>query len=211
MSEGPYLLPIFPLERPIVPGQLLALTLFEDRYLTLAEHLAQQDEPEFGIVGIERGREVGGGETRAPIGIVARVLSLDHQPDQTWRLMATATRRIRISDWGSDEPYPQAFVTDWVEPFDGDLTSELSRVTQATALLLEAALPFHPDPDLKMPPINLEQPDLALWQLVAFCGLGPQDLMELLAIPSTRDRAVRAIEMIDLRRELLDGLNPDNR
>ena len=64
-----YDLPMFPLESPIVPGQPIPLHLFEPRYRVLGRHLAQLDEPEFGIVGIARGREVGGDDVRSDVGV----------------------------------------------------------------------------------------------------------------------------------------------
>ena len=203
-----YRLGMFPLERPIVPGQLLPLTLFEPRYLALAQDLYAEPEPEFGVVGIERGREVGGGDTRASVGVVARVLSLAAQPDHSWQLVATATRRIRVESWRADDPYPQAMVIDWPDPFEADLGDELSVVLDATTALCEVAGHQTPEREFRVPDVNLEQPEMALWQLVTFCGLGPHDLLELLAVPTTRQRAGRAAAMIDLRRELLEGLGP---
>ena len=50
-----YELPMFPLEHPVLPGQLIPLQLFETRYLALAERLHGEIEADFGIVGIERG------------------------------------------------------------------------------------------------------------------------------------------------------------
>ena len=76
-----YELPMFPLEHPVVPGQVIPLMLFEPRYLALATHLGQTTEAEFGVVGIERGREVGGEDVRGDVAVVARVLELGQLPD----------------------------------------------------------------------------------------------------------------------------------
>ncbi len=211
MTTTDYSLPMFPLEHPVLPSQLVPLTLFEPRYLALAEYLKQQPEPEFGIVGIQRGREVGGDDVRADVGVVARVLELSPLPDDRWRLVATTTRRIRVTAWLADAPFPWATVSDWPDEFDGDLANDLDRVVQAVAQLLDAAQRHHRIPGLEMPSVDPDQPDLALWRLVAFCGLGPLDSLELLEIPTGRLRAQRAIELIDLRRELVDGLGPDER
>jgi aspartyl-tRNA synthetase len=59
-----YLLPMFPLGMPLLPGRLLPLRIFEPRYVALLRHCLQQESPEFGVVLIERGFEVGGGSLR---------------------------------------------------------------------------------------------------------------------------------------------------
>ena len=90
-------LAMFPLEEPVVPGGIVPLHLFEPRYRALAHDLSEMTEPEFGVVGITRGREVGGADARADIGVVARVLELESFPDGRWSLVAGATRRIRVT------------------------------------------------------------------------------------------------------------------
>ncbi|MDG1367143.1 MAG: LON peptidase substrate-binding domain-containing protein, partial [Acidimicrobiales bacterium] len=72
---------MFPLESPILPGQPIPLHLFEPRYRQLAHDLAQVGEPEFGIVGIARGREIGGEDVRTDVGVVARVVQSEEQAD----------------------------------------------------------------------------------------------------------------------------------
>ena len=80
---------MFPLEHPVVPGQVIPLMLLS-RYLALATHLGQTTEAEFGVVGIERGREVGGEDVR-DVAVVARVLELGSFPDGRVSLVAGAT------------------------------------------------------------------------------------------------------------------------
>ncbi len=60
-----YTLPMFPLSNVVFPYMLLPLHIFEDRYRALMADLQDVTEPEFGVVLIERGWEVGGGEERA--------------------------------------------------------------------------------------------------------------------------------------------------
>ena len=49
--------------RPLLPGAMLPLHVFEDRYRALVEHCLDH-EGEFGVVLIERGSEVGGGDAQ---------------------------------------------------------------------------------------------------------------------------------------------------
>ena len=38
-------IPIFPLNTVVMPGQVLPLRIFEERYLAMLEHLQQVDDP----------------------------------------------------------------------------------------------------------------------------------------------------------------------
>ena len=57
-------LPMFPLGTVLLPGAVLPLHVFEPRYRQLVQDCLA-GEPEFGVVLIERGSEVGGGDQRA--------------------------------------------------------------------------------------------------------------------------------------------------
>ena len=60
-------MPMFPLSNVLMPAMPLSLRIFEERYLKLTGDLILQENPEFGVVLIERGPEVGGGEKRAAV------------------------------------------------------------------------------------------------------------------------------------------------
>lgn len=203
-----YDLPMFPLESPIVPGQPIPLHLFEPRYLVLARHLAQLDEPEFGIVGIARGREVGGDDVRSDIGVVARVVRSEEQPDGRWAVLATGTRRIRIDRWLDDDPYPKALVSDWPDPLDPGLDKHVVALRTVVDALIAMVASHRPDLELDVPELS-DDPGQAIWQLIAFAGLGPLDLLQLLAVPDAATRATRAAELIDEHRQTLDALGLD--
>lgn len=67
-------IPMFPLGTVLLPGAYLPLHVFEPRYRRLVQ-ACLEGSPEFGVVLIERGSEVGGGERRFDVGCVARILS----------------------------------------------------------------------------------------------------------------------------------------
>ena len=100
-------LPMFPLGSVLFPHALLPLHVFEPRYRVLMFDL-QRQEPEFGVVLIERGVEVGGGDERYPVGTVARILEASETPDGRWAVLAQGTRRITVASWLADDPYPRA-------------------------------------------------------------------------------------------------------
>ena len=60
-------MPMFPLGTVLLPSVLLPLHIFEERYRTLIRDVLDADR-EFGVVLIERGSEVGGGDTRSSVG-----------------------------------------------------------------------------------------------------------------------------------------------
>src|SRR4051794_34879859 len=127
-------LPMFPLGTVLLPGAVLPLHVFEPRYRALvADCLA--GEPEFGVVLIERGSEVGGGDVRRDVGTVARIMEMTQLPGDRYALVTVGTRRIRVERWLDDEPYPRAEVTAWPEADDGgqgpvveELLAQLRRV-----------------------------------------------------------------------------------
>ena len=71
---------------------------------------------ELGVVLIDRGSEVGGGEVRTDIGTVARILDAQELPDGRWAVVCVGDRRIRVTRWLDDDPYPRAEVEDWPDP-----------------------------------------------------------------------------------------------
>ena len=60
-------LPMFPLSAVLFPHATMPLHVFEPRYRTLMQDCLAGD-PRFGVVLIERGSEVGGGDQRSRLG-----------------------------------------------------------------------------------------------------------------------------------------------
>ena len=207
MAAG-YDLAMFPLESPILPGQPVPLHLFEPRYLQLARDLAALDDPEFGIVGIARGREVGGDDVRTDVGVVARVVRSEEQADGRWALLATGTRRIRVERWLDDDPYPRAVVSDWPDPLDPALDGPLTTLRESVDALVATVRERRPDLEVAVPELS-DDHGHAIWQLIGFVGLGPLDLLTLLGTADAATRAIRAAELVDERRHTLDALGHD--
>ena len=116
-------LPMFPLGTVLFPGALLPLHIFEERYRQLVNDCLA-DEPEFGVVLIDRGHEVGGGDVRREVGTVARILEVAELPDGRYFLQAAGVRRIRVQSWLDDAPYPRADVEEWPDEDASLATSE---------------------------------------------------------------------------------------
>jgi Lon protease-like protein len=172
---------MFPLGVVHFPGIVLPLRVFEPRYRRLTADCLAGDR-EFGVVLIERGREVGGGDSRFTVGTMTKIVDAGLAPDGMIHLRTVGTRRVRILRWLDDDPYPQAEVTE-LDPFQvSDAEREAMAVTerqvrQALAMraeLNEPAVPFNVEFDT--------DPNVALFQLAAVAPVGPVDHQHLLEV-----------------------------
>ena len=102
-------LPMFPLQTVLFPGVAMPLHVFEPRYRALTRHCLDGDGC-FGVVLIERGSEVGGGDARLSVGTCARIVEAAELPDGRWVLMVLGVERVAVRRWLPDDPYPQAEV-----------------------------------------------------------------------------------------------------
>src|ERR1044072_5335469 len=102
-------LPMFPLGTVLLPFAHLPLHIFEPRYRALVKDCLAGDG-EFGVVLIERGQEVGGGDGRFGGGRVAGIVQAAELPDGRWLLDAVGTERFRVTEWLPEDPYPVAMV-----------------------------------------------------------------------------------------------------
>ncbi|MCC7265338.1 MAG: LON peptidase substrate-binding domain-containing protein [Candidatus Latescibacteria bacterium] len=92
------LMPLFPLDVVVFPGQALSLHIFEDRYQAMIADCRAGDLP-FGIC------LVAGGEVR-PVGCALVIKEiLREYPDGRLDLVALGRRRFRVDDTHKDRPY----------------------------------------------------------------------------------------------------------
>ena len=182
-------LPMFPLGGTLLPGDVLPLHVFEPRYRALVQACVEQPEHEFGVVLIERGHEVGGGDVRRDVGTVARMVQVAETDDGRYAVVSVGTHRVRIVAWLPDDPYPLAHVEPWPDedPDDaavGALLDELlPRVRRATALALELGDAVG-DPQQELG----DDPLVASYHLCTLAPLGPADRYDLLCAPGPRAR-----------------------
>lgn len=179
-------MPMFPLGSVLFPAMPLPLRVFEPRYLQMLQDLLPNGPAEFGVVLIERGQEVGGGEKRFAHGTVAQVAELK-VADGALALLSEGTRRIQVVDWLAEDPYPRATVRDLpLLEWDEDLavareqTEGLVRRTLARASEFEDPV-WSPSVQLSDDPVD------ALWQLAAIAPLGPLDQLRLLRCATARE------------------------
>ena len=173
-------IPMFPLGSVLFPAMPLALQVFEERYLKMMGAILDAEEPVFGVVLIERGSEVGGGDQRFDLGTTARVLQIE-APEGPLQVVAKGDRRFRVLSWLDEDPYPQAEV-EFLEEFPGDevepsaLESAEKVVRDTLAYLLELDLSITWPTDIEL----AEDPVEKAWQLAGIAPLGTLDHQDLL-------------------------------
>lgn len=197
-------MPMFPLGSVLLPGAVLPLHVFEPRYRQLVIDCLADDtgEPEFGVTLIERGWEVGGGEERAGVGVVAQMVRVEALEDGRYSLVAVGTRRIRVNAWLPDDPYPLADVDDFTDD-DPDADGLAGRVGELTSRLADVLALATQLGELRAEDTDLTSVDadplVASYHLTALSPLGPADRYRLLCAPSP---AVR----LDLLADALDDV-----
>ena len=198
-------MPMFPLGSVLMPGGLLTLHVFEPRYRALVQTCLESGDHEFGVVLIDRGSEVGGGDVRRDAGTVARMVEVGETPDGRYAVVAVGTRRIKVLTWLPDDPYPQALVDEWADEPGGasmaddmaddiaDVVEQLaSRSRRAIALALELGdeIGAHDD-DIS------EDPLVASYQLATLAPLGAADRYDLLCARGARARLDALARQLD--------------
>ncbi|MDQ1511900.1 MAG: ATP-dependent Lon protease [Actinomycetota bacterium] len=187
-------MPMFPLGTVLFPHALLPLHVFEERYRRMTQRVLRGDR-EFGVVLIERGSEVGGGDTRFAVGTVARVVRVQELPDGGYALATVGMRRIRVSRWLAADPYPQAEVSEIA-----DVASEADEARRARALAaFTEVCDLHRRIDPRLPdfPAIDAAPAQASYEIAALAPIGPLDAQRVLEVPNAGDRLELLASLLD--------------
>jgi Lon protease-like protein len=181
-------LPIFPLGTVLMPTQIMPLHIFEERYRLLMETLTSPASPgEIGVVLIERGSEVGGGDVRLGLGTVAHLIDADQFADGRWMAVFAGSHRFRVESWLPDDPYPQAEVE---EIGDGPWETDRALFETAEQAVREAVQLAAELGDSGARPGFVLSPDpaVAAWELCSIAPLGALDRQVLLAAQHHTER-----------------------
>ena len=190
---------MFPLGMVLLPTMVVPIHVFEPRYRQMTRDCLDGSR-EFGVVLIERGSEVGGGDIRTDAGTAATILDAQEFPDGRWGLVAGGTRRIRVSRWQQDDPYPQAEVQDWPDAAGGDDDGEeIAAKLPPVAATWRRVLALQSELGAPGPPADFEiseDPFTAVWQLSALSPLGPLDRQQLLTAENATLRLSLLAELL---------------
>ncbi|WP_224744544.1 LON peptidase substrate-binding domain-containing protein [Chryseoglobus sp. 28M-23] len=195
-------LPMFPLGSVLFPSMPAALRIFEERYIVMLSKVLDEEPSEFGIVLIERGSEVGGGEQRFPIGTVAQITQVEAS-EGFIGLVAQGSRRIEIVEWLDDDPHPQAEVRelpelewqDSLQPLREQAEQLVRRTIAQASEFVEQQWPA----DIVLD----DDPIAAVWQLAGIAPVGPLDQVTLLRSSTTEELLRGIIEATEGAAEML--------
>ena len=175
---------MFPLGSVLFPHTPLALRIFEERYLVMLGRLLDDDDPQFGVVLIERGSEAGGGDQRFRIGTMARITNV-MAGERDIHLIAVGGARIEVAEWRDEEPYPTATVRElptlvWDDALT-PLRTEAERIVRRVLSRAAEYAEVQWDPNIELSDDPLE----SSWQLAAIAPLGQLDQFRLLRSTTT--------------------------
>jgi len=189
-------LAMFPLGSVLFPGMPLPLRVFEPRYVAMLSSVLGETEREFGVVLIERGSEVGGGDVRFGVGTVARIASVEIT-EGSIVLIATGTARFEVVRWLADDPFPRAQVRelDALE-LDAPTVSALASAEALVRATIARAsefveLPWSAD---NLPDALSDEPAERIWQVAGIAPLGSLDQFALLRSRTAAELLARLAE-----------------
>ncbi len=195
-------LPQFPLGTVLFPSMVLPLHVFEPRYRALVNDILDGDRS-FGVVLIEKGRDVGGDDQRSGYGTVARILEAEQFPDGRWAVIAVGMERFKVTEWLADDPYPRAAIERW--PDDeyplidaGEVDRVESKFRRCVALASEAGVDVGGIPD------EFSDGAMATMQMSTLLPVGSFDKQRLLGVSGAVERLVMLEKAID---ETMDLIN----
>jgi Lon protease-like protein len=202
---------MFPLSAVLFPHSAMPLQVFEPRYRALMRDCLETDR-RFGVVLIERGSEVGGGDKRAALGTRGVITRAAELPDGRWVLEIRGEAVVVIDEWLEDDPYPVALVHD-PDPVPPQhepgplLDDAVQRLRRARALLSE-----HGGGPALEPGVSLDgegNAERAAWQLCGAAPVSAYDAQRLLAADGAAERLALVVELmdeleLDLRRMLAE-------
>ncbi len=188
-------LPMFPLGSVLFPNTVLPLRVFEPRYQALVDHCVAGDG-RFGVVLIERGSEVGGGDTRFEIGTIAHVAGVADLEDGHRLILVVGIGRFEVSRWLPDDPYPRAVVNElpdrMTESFELPIAETERKLRRTLALMSEAGYDVG-DTGFEVS----DEGRTAVDQLCALAPLSPLDAQVLLGVESSPERLTRLQMLLD--------------
>jgi Lon protease-like protein len=189
-------MPMFPLGTVLVPHQPLPLHVFEPRYRAMVKDCLA-DDATFGVVLIERGHEVGGGDARFDVGCTARIEQALEHSDGRWELLTTGVAPLRIVEWLPEDPYPLAEVEVVEDPAwttDDEVAFDRALTAFRTVADLAARTGSQVDPRF------LDFPGEASWDhwlLVGRAPIGELDRLALLRAATPTERLDRLAAELD--------------
>lgn len=198
-------LPLFPLGTVLVPGAELPLQVFEPRYIAMLQDLvAGADQPDFGVVAIRHGHEVGADAARDlhEIGCVARVSGAAAVGDGRFLVLGEGRRRFHLDRVATEAG--TAYLTgevSWLGEETGDPV-EAADLAQSVRDALDAFARALGAEELDWP----ADPTELSYAVGSAASLGLTERQQLLAAPDTCARLRLGLRMVRRETALTQGL-----
>lgn len=192
---------MFPLGAVVFPFTAVPLRVFEPRYQTLLDSVLADDH-RFGMVLIERGVEVGGGDVRFGTGTLVEVVGVEDMDDGHRAIMVAGLERLRVVAWLDDDPHPWAEV-ERVPFADPPPMSEVDRLSALLDRVLALASELGADVLARADLDVADDPLAAAYQLVALAPLTPLDDQHLLEVDDATTMVREACDLLTGHAELL--------
>jgi Lon protease-like protein len=193
---------MFPLGTVLFPHASLSLHVFEPRYRVMTRRCLDGDR-EFGVVLIERGSEVGGGDVRFDTGTLTRIVRATELPDGRYALVTVGLTRFRVTQWLPDDPFPCAEIEAIDEPH---APVEDARARDSVRGAFDVVLGLLHELDARIPadaPPASDDPVRDLYEIAAASPLGPLDAQRVL---EATDATARGAVLQQYLGELADDL-----
>ena len=159
---------------------------------------------EFGVVLIERGSEVGGGEVRSGVGTMARILEARESEAGHWAVVAMGLQRIVVDRWLPDDPYPMAEVRPFPDrPGPGVDPASYAALRDRLHCLLDGLVALGETVPSDRVEIA-EDPALGSLQMAALAPLTPFDRQRILEVDRVEDRCRLLGDLLGEGQELVD-------
>lgn len=200
-SSARRMLPMFPLGSTVFPGQVVPLHVFEPRYRTLLADLTAPDaDATFGIVLIDRGFEVGGGDHRVGVATRVEILQAEEFEDGRWGVVTAGVERLNVLEWLEDDPYPLALVEPRkVQDNGGASLDDLESLLVETIELAAAQAGVEAPGELDFS----DDPQVRLDQLSALSPLTEFDRQGILEATTTSEQIDRLTDALVGKQELI--------
>jgi Lon protease-like protein len=192
-------LPVFPLQRVLVPGELMLVHVFERRYMTMLDDL---DDDRFGVVLIRQGEEVGSGASYHDVGTVARIAETRETEDGRRLLVTVGEQRFAVVHRLPDDPYPAATVDLLGEGALDGCDTLLAAVGRALRRYLVVSAESGHGGDIHFELSS--DPVAASYQVASLLRLLSPERQDLLELPTAQRRLEREERLLQREIELLE-------
>lgn len=206
----PVRLPLFPLGSVLVPGLVLPLHVFEQRYRVLVEALmALPDgaERQFGVVAIRSGAAAGepsmGAPDLYPVGCTAELREVTPYSDGRFDIVTVGENRFRLLglDEDADTPYLTGLVDFLPEPSGVGEEAELEHLRRRVVAQFADYRRRLQVEVTELP----EDPRVVSYLVTAAMVLDLPERQALLEEPTTAARLQAAIELLRRERRLVSA------